>query len=368
MLPYWTDYYGNPSSVHHFGQEAYSGLSEARENIAELLNCNVNNIIFTASGSESDNLAIRGVLWAARRNGDGNHIIISAIEHKAVSETAFQLQRSSGFEVTVLPVDDNGIIDVHQLEEAIRPDTALVSIMAANNEIGSLQPLEAIGEVTQRHGILFHTDAVQALAVSRWDFGSIPVDLMSIAPHKFYGPKGIGILAVGDGIELQSVVTGGGQENNRRAGTENVAFAVGAAAALRLALLEREDNIQHYHKLTRRLTEGLLNAFPQHCRQTGHPDLRIPNNASFAFKHISGNDIVFRLAVAGIAASSGSACLTGNPKPSAILQALGLESEWTKGGLRLTVGRNSTMDEAEIVLESLFRIIPELELMRKQYA
>lgn len=367
MLPYWTDFYGNPSSVHHFGQEANTGLTEAREKIATLLNCDQENVIFTASGSESDNLAIRGVMWSARRNGNGNHIIISAIEHKAVSETVYQLQRSAGFEVTILPVDENGIIDVNELEHATRADTALISIMAANNEIGSIQPLEAIGKVARKHGIVFHTDAVQALAVSDWDFGTMPVDLMSIAPHKFYGPKGFGILVARKGLELQPAVTGGGQENNRRAGTENVAFAVGTAEALHLAFLERERNIQHYQQLTRRLTDGLLNAFPQQCRQTGHPFLRIPNNASFAFKHISGNDIVFRLAVAGIAASSGSACLTGNPKPSTVLEAIGLGSDWTKGGLRLTVGRNSTIDEVETVLENLLRIIPELNQLRKQY-
>ena len=368
MLPYWTDYYGNPSSVHRFGQQASLGLRQARESIATSLGCFTDEIVFTACGSESDNLAIRGAMWAARKNGKGNHLITCEIEHKAVLETALQLRDSAGFEVTVLPVDEYGRVDPKQVEQSIRPDTALITIMAANNEIGTIQPVEAIGLIAQDRDVLFHTDAVQAIAVEDWDVNSMPIELISIAPHKFYGPKGIGILYVRRGIGLMSTLTGGGQEDDRRAGTENVAFAVGAAKALRLAEAEREENISHYRALTHRLIDGLLSKFPLTCRLTGHPEERLPNNASFTFRNISGNDIVFRLDVAGISASSGSACLTGDPKPSTVLKAVGLSDEWTLGGLRLTVGRHNNMEDVEYVLAIIPDIIGNLEELKTQFA
>jgi len=368
MLPYWTEYYGNPSSVHRFGQQASLGLRQARESIAKSLHCHSDEIIFTACGSESDNLALRGTMWAARNHNDGNHMITCEIEHKAVIETAHQLRQNAGFEVTVLSVDKHGRVDPDQLEQAIRPDTVLISIMAANNEIGTVQPIEAIGLIAKKHGVLFHSDAVQAIAVSDWDVNSMPLDLLSLAPHKFYGPKGIGILYVRRGIELVSTLTGGGQENDRRAGTENVSYAVGAAEALHLAVAEREDNIAHYQTLTHRLIDGVLSQFPKTCKLTGHPTQRLPNNASFTFRNVSGNDIVFHLDVAGVSASSGSACLTGDPKPSTVLNALGLGSEWTLGGLRLTVGRDSTMEDIEYVLAKLPSVIGQLEGLTAQYA
>ena len=368
MLPYWTDYYGNPSSVHKFGQQASLGLRQARETIAKSLHCDTGEIVFTACGSESDNLALRGAMWAARKNGDGNHMITCEIEHKAVLETAFQLQHSAGFEVSVLPVDEYGQVDPADLEQATRPDTVLISIMAANNEIGTVQPIETIGRIAQEHGILFHTDAVQAIAVSDWDVNSMPIDLMSLAPHKFYGPKGIGILYARRGVELMSTLTGGGQEEHRRAGTENVSYAVGAAEALRLAVAERKENVAHYQDLTNRLIDGLLSHLPKTCRLTGHPTRRLPNNASFTFRNVSGNDLVFRLDVAGVSASSGSACLTGDPKPSTVLSAIGLSNEWTLGGLRLTVGRHSTMEDVEYVLAILPGIVVQLEELKAQFA
>ena len=368
MLPYWTDYYGNPSSVHRFGQQASLGLRQARETIAKSLHCRADEIIFTACGSESDNLALRGVMWAARNNSSGNHMITCEIEHKAVIETAYQLRHSAGFEVTVLPVDEYGQVDPSHLEQAIRHDTVLISIMAANNEIGTVQPIETIGRIAQKHGVLFHTDAVQAIAVSDWDVNSMPIDLMSLAPHKFYGPKGIGILYARQGVELMSTLTGGGQEGDRRAGTENVSYAVGAAEALRLAVAEREENVAHYQALTNRLIDGLLGHLPKTCRLTGHPIRRLPNNASFTFRNISGNDLVFHLDVAGVSTSSGSACLTGDPKPSTVLNAIGLSNEWTMGGLRLTVGRHSTSEDVEYVLAKLPGIVVQLEELRVQFA
>lgn len=368
MLPYWTETYGNPSSVHRFGQLANKGLQDARTTIADSINCQPDEIIFVGCGSESDNLALRGVMWSARKSGLGNHLITSAIEHKAVLDTAMQLKDLAGFDLSILPVDVYGQISLEDLTSSIRPDTVLISIMAANNEIGSNQPIEEIGEIAQERGILFHTDAIQAAALTGWDMKSMPIDLLSMAPHKFYGPKGIGILYARQDIELISTLTGGGQENGRRAGTENVAFAVGAAEALKLALDERHENTVHYQALRDRLVDGILESFGDDCRLTGHPTDRLPNNASFAFRNISGNDLLFHLDVAGICASSGSACLTGDPEPSRILKAIGLSEEWTKGGLRLTVGKQNNQDELEYVLEVLPDIVNRLRQIKVQFA
>jgi cysteine desulfurase len=294
-------------------------------------------------------------------HGKGNHIIISSIEHSAVTKTAVQLAGFNECEVTILPVDHFGQIRLPDLEASIQPNTVLISIMAANNEIGTLQPIEDIGQIAREHGILFHTDAIQAMAIKQWDMSELPIDLLSIAPHKFYGPKGIGILYARKDIELEPVLTGGGQESNRRAGTENVAFAVGAAEALRLAMAEQPDLLQHYLLLSGRLIEGLTTALPGDCVLTGHPTQRLPHNASFAFRGISGNDILMHLDLAGIAASSGSACKTGDPKPSKTLEAIGLGSEWTKGGLRLTVGRQNDLVDIEYTLQTIPNIIKKLQ-------
>lgn len=360
MLPYWTETYGNPASTHVFGRTAERGLEEARRLIAELLNATPAEIIFTGCGSESDNLALRGVMWAARAAGSGNHLIVSAIEHGAVLNTAVQLRDQFNFELTILPVDEYGRIDLRELEAAIRPDTVLISIMAANNEIGALQPVLGIGELARARGVLFHTDAIQAAAVTRWDLARMPIDLFSIAPHKFYGPKGIGILYAREGIELISPLTGGGQEDGRRAGTANVPYAVGTAEALRLAMEELAQRNAHYRQLRDRLIQGILAAFPSECVLTGHPTERLPHNASFAFRHLSGNDLLIHLDMAGIAASSGSACKSGDPKPSRVLQAIGLPEEWTKGGLRLTVGSQNRMADVEYVLDVLPDIVRKL--------
>ena len=361
MLPYWTNYYGNPSSSHSFGRAAESALRSARETVANLLGAAPGEIIFTANGSASDNLAIRGVVRSKKVQDKSSHIIISSIEHSAVKNTAVQLAELNDCTVTVLPVDRYGQIRLADLESAIRPNTVLISIMAANNEIGTLQPIEEIGRIARAHGVLFHTDAVQAIALKRWDLTRMPIDLLSIAPHKFYGPKGVGMLYVRQGVELLPVLTGGGQEENRRAGTENVAFAVGAAEALRLAMEELPDLQQHYQLLTGKLIHGLTTTLPDDCILTGHPTQRLAHNASFAFRGVSGNDILMHLDLAGIAASSGSACKTGDPKPSATLEAIGLGPEWTKGGLRLTVGRQNNLADIEYVLQTLPKIIKKLQ-------
>ena len=361
MLPFWTEGYGNPSSSHSYGRYAFDALEEARDTIANLLNAQSNEIIFTGCGSESDNLALRGVMWAARQSNKGNHLIISAIEHSAVLKTAVQLRDQFDFDLTILPVDQYGQIDLVDLEAAIRPDTVLISIMAANNEIGTLQPIQAIGQLARQHGVLFHTDAIQAIATQRWDLTKMPIDLLSIAPHKFYGPKGIGLLYARQGIELVSFLTGGGQEDGRRAGTSNVPFAVGAAKALELAMTELDERNQHYQQLRDQLIDGLRTALPDDCVLTGHPSERLPHNASFAFRHVNGNDLLMHLDMAGIAASSGSACKTGNPKPSATLEALSLTPEWTKGGLRLTVGTQNTPDDIDYAIKKVVTAVKKLQ-------
>jgi cysteine desulfurase len=365
MMPYWTEIYGNPSSHHEYGRSAAIALEEARASIATLLHAQPHEIVFTGNGSESDNLALRGVMWAARARGIGNHLITSSIEHSAIKRTAVQLHELFGFDLTVIPVDAYGLVHLSDLEAAIRPDTALITIMAANNEIGTLQPIEKIGHIARQHHIPFHTDAIQAIAVQQWDMSTMSIDLLSIAPHKFYGPKGVGILYVRDGILLEPATTGGGQEGGLRPGTENVAYAVGAAEALRLAIEELPQTLNHYRSLRDRLIDGITAALKEECMLTGHPQQRLPHNASFAFRNISGNDLLMHLDMAGIAASSGSACKSGDPKPSATLEALGLSSEWTTGGLRLTVGRQNSAEEIDFTVATIPPIIERLQKLSK---
>jgi cysteine desulfurase len=361
MLPFWTQIYGNPSSVHNYGRAAAIALDNARAAVAAQLNARPSEIVFTSCGSESDNLALRGIMWAARENGRGDHLITSSIEHSAIIRTAVQLRDKFGFNLTILPVDKYGRIRINEIEEAIRPTTALISIMAANNEIGTLQPIQAIGQIARQHNIPFHTDAIQAVATQIWDMQILPIDLLSIAPHKFYGPKGVGILYIREGIELEPALTGGGQEDGRRAGTENLPYIVGAAEALRLAGENLPEVIAHYIPLRDRLISGITSALPTDCLLTGHPHDRLPHNASFAFRNISGNDLLMHLDLAGIAAGSGSACKTGDPKPSSTLIALGLNREWAVGGLRLTVGQQNSMDEIETVISILPGIVEKIQ-------
>ena len=361
MLPFWTDFYGNPSSSHAQGRSANFALDEARRTIAQLMNAQPNEIVFTGCGSESDNLAVRGVMWAARKNNTGNHLITSAIEHEAVLETAVQLRDQFDFDLTILPVDEYGRVSVKDVTAAIQPDTALISIMAANNEIGTMQPIQEIGALARDHGILFHSDAVQAAATTRWDMQTMPLDLISIAPHKFYGPKGVGILYVRDGVELISSLTGGGQEDGRRSGTVNVAFAVGAAEAFKLAQSHIDEQVTHYTSLRDRLINGILAMVPaEEVLLTGHPTQRLPHHASFALKNMSGNDLLIHLDMAGVCASSGSACKTGDPKPSAILETIGLAPAWTKGGLRFTVGSQNSPANIDYVVQAMPGVVEKV--------
>lgn len=366
MLPFWTEQYGNPSSVHRHGQAAHNALEAARASIAAQLNARPSEILFTGSGSESDNLALRGALFAARAVGRGDHLITSCIEHKAVLETALDLRDRCGFALTVLPVDGHGRVDPAAVEAALRPETVLISVMAANNEIGTLQPIEAIGALARSRGVLFHTDAVQAVATQAWDMAAQPIDLLAVAPHKFNGPKGIGVLYVREGTALQPVLTGGGQERDLRPGTSNVAFAVGAARALELAQVERPSRNAHAQALRDALIGRVLTAFPaEQCVLTGHPTERLPFHASFAFRGLSANDLLRHLDLAGVSAGSGSACSVGAPKPSAILAALGLGPEWTRGGLRFSFGYGNTAADVDVAVSALLRAVERAQRLAR---
>lgn len=368
MAPHWNEQFGNPSSHHRTGYIAARAVREARETIAGLLGTVPEATVFTGCGSESNNIALRGAMVAARANGRGNHLITTAIEHSAVLETARQLRDYHGFDLTIVQPDQFGRVHPADIESAIRPDTALISVMAANNEIGTIQPWEEIGNCARERDILFHTDAVQLVATRTWNLDTDPVDLLSIAPHKFYGPKGVGILYVRPGIDLISSQTGGSHEGGLRAGTLNVPLIVGAAEALRLAMAELDERRTHVLPLRDMLLADVPAALPDLCRVTGHPTSRLPHHASFAFRGVSGNDLLMHLDMAGIAASSGSACSSGDPKPSAILEALGLGPEWTKGGLRLTLGHRNTIEDVQYTISTLVEIVSTLHALETGFA
>lgn len=352
MLPYFADTFGNPSSVHFYGQQAEAALENSRQVVADALHCRPEEIIFTACGTESDNLALRGAAMAARRRNGANHLLISPVEHHAVTLTARQLEEFYGFELEFLPVDAFGQVDPGEIAERIRPTTALVSVIYANNEIGTINPIAEIGRICRERGVTFHTDAVQAAAHLPIDVQAENIDLMSIGAHKFYGPKGVGALYVRKGARLISSQTGGSQEFGLRAGTQNVPYIVGLAEALRLAQEEREQHASGLLPLRDRLIGQVLEEIPR-ARLTGHPSQRLPNHASFVFEGVDGNRLLMLLDVAGFACSSGSACKTGNPEPSDVLVALGLPREWALGSLRVTLGRDSRAEDVNKFLEAL---------------
>jgi cysteine desulfurase len=352
MWPYWTERYGNSASIHAYGRAAAKGLEAARGQVADVLGCHPTEIIFTGGGTESDNLALRGVAWAAREAKKGNHIITSAIEHHAVGHTAEQLQDRFGFDVTVVPVDEYGRVDPDDVGRAMREDTILISIVYANNEVGTIQPVTEIGRIARAHRVLFHTDAVQAAGKLDLNVGRLKVDLLTLSAHKFYGPKGSGILYVQHEVALAAVLTGGGQERGQRPGTINVAGSVGLATALDLAEANRESETTRLVKLRDHLIKGVLSRIPD-AQLTGHPMERLADHTSFAFKDCDGEMLVLGLDLAGIAASTGSACAIGDPKPSFVLTAMGLEPEWGTGSLRLTLGCGTTAEHIERVLDVL---------------
>lgn len=358
MLPYFSDLFGNASSIYTLGRRSQAATDEARQTVASLLNCRPTEIVFTGGGSEADNLAIKGVAFAARRRG--NHIITSAIEHHAVLHNCQYLEQQ-GYNVTYLPVDQHGLVSPAAVEAAITSETALLTLMYANNEVGTIQPIAEIGAICRAHRVPFHTDAVQAGGLLNLDVSALNVDLMTLSAHKFYGPKGVGILYQRQGTRLQPQVLGGSQERNRRAGTENVPGIVGAAEALRLAREERDQESARLLALRDELTLGML-AIPG-VALTGHPTQRMPNSASFAISGIEGESLLINLDLAGVAASSGSACATGSVEPSHVLTALGLSPAAARGHLRLTLGHSTTQPDIQFVLGELPALIERLRAL-----
>jgi len=365
MLPYFSARYGNPSSIYALGREAADALDGARKTVAAILNTQPRDIIFTSGGSESDNLAIRGCAFAQRKQGK-NHIITSPIEHHAVSHTVEQLVKEFGFESTVVPVDRYGVVDPADVERAITDRTALVTIMYANNEVGTIEPVAEIAKVTKAKGVPFHTDAVQAGGVLDLDVEALGVDMLSLSAHKFYGPKGVGVLYVRRYTPLMPMQTGGGHERNRRAGTENVPYIVGLAKALELAYEERERVNPYVAGLRDRLVQGILSRIPD-VELTGHPTQRLPNNASLVFHGIEGESILLNLDLMGVAASSGSACTSASLEPSHVLLAMHLPVEICHGSLRLTLGKDNTQEDVDYVISILPGIVERLRAMSPMY-
>jgi cysteine desulfurase len=362
MQPYFSAEFGNPSSVHRWGQQAERALERARRDVAAVLACQPDELIFTSGGSEADNLALRGAAFAAREARGASHLITTPVEHSAVLATLRQLRDHFGFTLTVLPVDAHGRVAPAAVERAIRPDTALVSVMYACNEIGTIEPLPEIAAVCHEHGVPLHTDAVQAASQLDLDVPRLGVDYLALGAHKFYGPKGAGVLYVRRGCPLLPTQTGGGHEHGLRAGTPNVPYIVGLAEALKITAAERDRQNARYQALRDRLIQGVLAGVPD-SRLTGHPSERLPNNASFVFYGLDGNELLMHLDLAGIAASSGSACKTGDPEPSEVLLALGLPPEWALGSLRVTVGRPTTERDVDRLLDVLPGIVEKMRAL-----
>ena len=359
MLPYFSAQFGNPSSIHRWGQQAEHAMYAARQQLAAGLNCSPDEIFFTGGGSESDNLALRGAALAAQAAGRGRHLITTAVEHHAVLHTAQQLRDHFDFDLTLLAVDAHACVSAQQLADAIRPDTVLVSLMLANNEVGSLQPVAELAAVARAHGVLFHTDAVQAASQLELDVQALGVDLLSLGAHKFYGPTGVGALYVRRGTQMLAVQTGGSQEHGLRAGTQNVPLIAGMAAALQLVLQRRAPDNAHFGQLRDSLIAGVLQRVPE-SRLSGHPQQRLPNHASFVFREVDGNALLMRLDLEGVAASSGSACKTGDPRPSSVLLAMGAQPDWARGSLRLSVGRATTAADVDYAVQTVERCVAAL--------
>ena len=362
MKPYFSDSFGNPSSVHRYGQQAEAAVDAARETVARILNCRPDEIIFTSCGSESDNLAIRGAAYAMREKNGARWILASRAEHPAVTKTLLQLEKYDGFQIEWLDVNEQGMVTPDAVSGAICEETALVSVMYANNEIGTINPIRGIAEICRARQILFHTDAVQAAAYLPLDVQELGVDMMSLGAHKFYGPKGVGVLYVRKGTPLVPHLTGGGQEFGLRAGTQNVPYIVGFAEALRLTHEEREQRAAHVQPLRDKIIGAVLEAIPD-SRLTGDMNIRLPHHASFVFKGVDGNLLLTLLDAAGFACSSGSACKTGNPEPSEVMNAIGLEREWGLGSLRVTLGMGTTAEDVESFLAVLPGVVERARLL-----
>ncbi|MBQ3200926.1 MAG: cysteine desulfurase NifS [Clostridia bacterium] len=363
MMPYLTDIYGNASSPHSFGQEARRGVENARSQVAKAINALPEEIIFTGCGTESDNTALIGVV--ERYAKKGNHIITTNIEHHAILHTCEALEKK-GVEVTYLPVDENGMVTAEQVAAAITDKTILVTVMFANNEVGTIMPIAEIGRVCREKGVIFHTDAVQAVGHVPIDVKEMNIDLLSLSAHKFHGPKGVGALYMRKGIRLPAYIMGGAQERKRRAGTENVAGIVGLGAAVELACENLEESAARMTALRNKLIDGLKERIPE-IKLNGHPTMRLPNNVNYSIRYIEGESILLMLDMHGIAASSGSACTSGSLDPSHVLLALGLTHEIAHGSVRLTLCDDTTEEDIDYVLEVLPKITERLRAMSPLY-
>ena len=359
MLPYFVENYGNPSSIYKIGRENRKAVEEARKKVATALNCEPDEIYFTSGGSEADNTAIRGIAYQYQKKG--NHIITSKIEHPAVLETCKQLEKE-GFEVTYVGVKENGILDLEELKSAIKATTILISVMFANNEIGTIQPIQEIGEIAQKHHIFFHTDAVQAVGSVSIDVKALHIDALSLSAHKFYGPKGIGALYMKKGIQFGKLINGGHQEKNKRAGTENVPGIVGLGKAIELAY----ENLEEHNKTIQALRDYYVAQVEEkipYIHINGDRKKRLPGNSNISFRFIEGEGLLLNLDLKGICASSGSACTSGSLDPSHVLLAIGLPHEIAHGSLRISIGKYNTKEEIDYVVENLVDIVGRLREM-----
>jgi cysteine desulfurase len=363
MIPYFTEHFGNPSSIYGIARESKNAVDTARAQVAKALGADPDEIYFTSGGSESDNWAIKGVAWANRKRG--NHIITSQIEHHAVLHTC-QFLEKEGFVVTYLPVDQYGLVDPAELEKAITDKTIIISIMYANNEIGTIEPIAELGAIARKHKVYFHTDAVQAIGNVPIDVKAQNIDLLSLSVHKFYGPKGAGALYIKKGVRIQNLIHGGGQERKRRAGTENLAGIVGMGKAIELATADIPGHNQKIQAMRDRLIKAVLEKIP-HTRLNGHPEKRLPGNFNMSFEFIEGESMLLWLDDEGICASTGSACTSGSLEPSHVLLATGLPVEVSHGSLRLTLGDVNTDEDVDTVLEVLPKVVSRLREMSPLY-
>lgn len=356
MQPYFAEFYGNPSSIHWAGRRGHAGLDGARRTVAGILGAKASEIVFTASGTESDNAALRGIALARRKQSGANRVVVSPTEHAAIQRTAEDLRDNYGFDLTLLSVDGDGQVSPDDVAALLSEDVALVSVLYANNEVGTIQPIAEIGALCKAAGVPFHTDGVQAAGKLPLDVNALGVDALSLSAHKFYGPKGAGVFYLRQGTPYQPTVTGGSQEGGRRAATENVPSIVGLAAALELAESERESEMARLQILRDRLIGGILESV-EGIRLTGSSAHRLPNHASFVLEGLEAEGVLIGLDMAGIAASSGSACSNASQRPSHVLEAMGVPPSDLYGGLRLTLGRSNTPEQMDFVVEQLARIV-----------
>ena len=363
MMPYFSEYYYNPSSIYTPSKEAFNALEEARKKVACALNANVNEIYFTSGGTESDNLAIKGFAHANKKKG--NHIITSSIEHPAVINSCKSLEKE-GFEVTYLSVDNNGFVSLEELEKSIKDNTILISIMTANNEIGTIEPIKEIGEIAHKHNIIFHTDAVQAIGSVKLDVNEMNIDMLSLSSHKFYGPKGVGALYIKKGTLISRVNDGGHQERDKRSGTENVPGIVGLGFAIEKAYKDFDENVKkitelrnyYINEIESRIDDAILN---------GDREKRLPGNANFSFKYIEGESILLLLDAKGICVSTGSACSSKSLEPSYVLLSIGLLHETAHGSIRVSIGKHNTKEEVDYLIESIVEVVSKLRNMSPLY-